>query len=105
MVGAGAIQRATGSYAGDYGWIIAVMVAFVIVCMATERGRWNLWRRIGFVLVAWIGHPLLCRPVNLVVVPIDVLLGTTQFTDRGVAFFASIPIVLFAMRRSRLFCQ
>src|SRR2546426_11396569 len=39
--------------------IILTMVVFVIACMATERGQWKTWQRVGFVPLAWIVHALL----------------------------------------------
>lgn len=105
MIGAGIIAR-VGAHAGrESGWIILLMVVLVSICMVTERGQWKVWQRIGFVFLAWMAHAILTIPVALGIGPLLLLGDRVALVDRGVSFVATVPIVVFAMRRSRLFVR
>ena len=97
MTVAGLIARA------EVGWIIMCMLIVIIVCMVTERGRWRPWKRVLFVPLAWIAQPLLSIPVLFTVGFFLLSLGREGLIDRAVTFISSLPLVLFAMRQSRLF--
>ena len=73
--------------------------------MATERGEWKTWQRVGFVFLAWIVQAVLAIPVLLTIGMLMGAAGRLNLVDRAVTFFASIPVVIFAMRHSRLFVQ
>ena len=96
--GAGVLTRLGGANAGN-GWIILVMLVLVSICMGTERGDWQIWKRVGFVPLVWILHAVLSLPAGIVVVGIV----SPELLDRALTFVASLPIAIFAMRRSRLF--
>lgn len=104
MIGAGMIASVDG-HARESGWIVLTMVVLVSICMVTERGQWKVWQRIGLVFLAWIVQAILTIPIALVVVPLLLLGNRADFADRGVSFVATIPVVVFAMRRSRLFVR
>lgn len=73
------------------------MLVLVTVCMFTERGRWKMWHRIAAIPAAWIGQALLQ-------VPALVAVGRRpDIAERMVSLAASLPVVIFAMRQSRLF--
>jgi hypothetical protein len=84
------------------GSIIMMMVVFVIACMATERGQWKTWQRVGFVPLAWIVHALL-TPVAVFTLLAFGVTSESRVFYRGTDFLASIPVVLYAAWRSRLF--
>ena len=87
------------------GWILLVMVAFISLCMITERGDWKIWQRIGFVPLAWIVEALLA-PLAAITIGVVVLnVGHPQLVNRSVTLFASVPMVIIAMRRSYLFVR
>lgn len=91
----------SGSGKNGPGWIILLMLIVVSVCMWTEKGRLQTWHRIGFVFLSWILQTLLGLMVYLC---IGIFLGpSSPYFDSIVAFLSSVPIVIFAMRQSRLF--
>lgn len=100
--GGAGLLRAGGQSTMESGWVISVMLVFVSICMATERGQWSAWRRVGFVPLAWIVHALLA-PVAFGLGILVYQSGRPDLLDRAITFFASIPIVLWAMWRSHLF--
>lgn len=102
-IGAGIIARAGADVTAEVAWIVIVMLALVSVCMATERGQWKVWQRIGFVFLAWIVQAIL---TIFTLFTFGVLMywgGRSDLVDRVTVFVASIPVVVFAMRRSKLF--
>ena len=101
MVGTGIIARSAAS-SPESGFVVFVMLAFVIVCMATERGQWKSWQRVGFVFLAWIAHALLSIPVLFLV---GSFMRDLSLLNRAVAFIASIPAIIFGMRHSKLFVR
>ena len=103
-LGAGALAR-WGAQRHEEAWVISLMLLFVIVCTSTERGRWKVWQRVAFVPAAWLGHALLSVPAVLAV-GIPLAAGPRpDFADRMVTLVASIPVIVFAMRQSRLFVR
>lgn len=100
-VGAGLLVR-TGYSSSEQGWIIILMLSFVSICMVTERGQWSTWKRLGFVPLAWLVHAVL-TPLTLGLGILVYQSGRPELLDRAITFFASIPVVLWAMWRSRLF--
>ena len=105
MMGTGTIARAGVNQSYESPWIAFVMLVFVSVCMVTERGQWKTWHRIGFVFLAWILQAILTLPVLLTVGAFVHAGGRPDLVDRITAFLASLPIVVIAMRRSRLFVR
>lgn len=85
--------------------IYTFLIVFVIVCMVAERGEWNNWQRFGFgFLIYMMVYPL--EP--LIAVTVGILLVKTGFAfpnDAIIRFFSGIPVVLFAMRRSKFFVK
>jgi hypothetical protein len=98
-VGAGAIARAGGGAGAESGWIILLMLVLVSICMGTERGDWQIRKRVGFVPLVWLLHAVLSLPAGILVVGIV----SPELLDRALTFVASLPIAIFAMRRSWLF--
>ena len=106
MIGAGILAR-VGVARAETSWIVLTMLALVIVCMISERGRWKTWQRVLFVPLAWIAQPLLyiplALPLALMIAVLDFGGGRKDLVDRSIVFLSSLPVVLFAMRQSRLF--
>ena len=102
MAGAAIIARAGGG-ARVGGWIIFGMLAWVGVCMWTERGQWAIWKRLTFPFFAWALQAVLTVPAMPLGAAMVVLGQPSNYVDRIVEFCASLPIVLFAMRQSRWF--
>ena len=101
MIGAGIIARLTEYpvFSHEIGPMVISMLILVSVCMATERGRWKRWQKICFVPFAYILHVVLFLPGLFLLSP----LASRHLVGRGACFIASLPIVVFAMRQSRLF--
>jgi len=78
------------------------MIILVSVCAVTERGRWRTWQRIALVPAAWIAQALLNVPAVLVV-GMPVWAWRPEIADRVTSLAASVPVVIFTMRQSRLF--
>lgn len=86
-------------------WIVLSMLVLLIVCMSTERGEWALWKCIGFVFMAWFLEALLSA-VGRSIVGISLLASLGEhLVDRGITFLGTIPSVIWAMRRSRMFVR
>ena len=83
-------------------WVILVMLVFISACMATERGAWPVWKRVAFVPAAWVAVGILELPASFLFVPL-IWAGQRALLDQGIAFVASLPLVILAMRRSRMF--
>ena len=98
MLGAGVVTRSGGTGSSESHWIAFVMLVFTTVCMITHRGQWPISWRVGFVPAASILHALISVPMVVVV-----LFVRPELQDRAVSFLSSLPVVLFAMRHSRLF--
>jgi len=103
VIGAGVLARSEMESL-EGGWVILCMLALVILCMATERGRWSTWLRVGFVPLAWVAHAILSIPAGVIVAGVLIFIGgRIDLMDRATTLAAAVPIVLFAMRQSRLF--
>ena len=86
------------------GRITLVMLVFVIVCMITHRGNWSAWKKIIVVPAAWIVQLTLQLPVAIGLSPFLAWIEPTK-GDRVIVLFSSLPVVIFAMRYSRLFVR
>ena len=82
--------------------MILVMLVLVIVCAATERGRWRLWKRIALVPGAWLAQAVLQIPA-VFAVGLPIAMWRPDVVERMIGLAASVPVVIFAMRHSRLF--
>ena len=87
----------------EAGWVILIMLIFISICMITERGQWKLWQRRGLVPLSWIVEALLSPFAAFTVGALVYSSGREHLVDRAIAFFASLPIIIFAMRKSKLF--
>ncbi len=103
MAGAGALARLGTDPSHEGGWVTLVMLVFVSLCMVTERGEWATWKKIGFVFLAWLVQALLSVAVVLIIGVALVSQQRSHLIDRTSGFLSSIPIVIYAMRRSSLF--
>ena len=105
MLGAGLIKENGGTISTESGWVVAVMLTCVIICMIFERGEWSVWKRVGFVFLSWILQVLL----GLVILPIAYLLvasgGKLELVDRFIGLLSGIPIILYSMWHSRIFIK
>ncbi len=102
MIGMGIIQR-TGADFPETGWVTLVMLSYLILCMANERGEWSGNKKVVFVLIGWVVELALSIPVAMTIGILYGLAGKTELAGRGIEFFASLPVVIYAMRRSKLF--
>ena len=85
--------------------ISATFFLIIIICMVTERGRWQIWKRMIYIPLCFLFHVLLT-------IPSSAALGILKFSpdhvrthaeQRAVFLLASIPILVYSMRQSRLF--
>jgi len=104
MVGAG-ILAASGNSNVESGWIIFLMIFLVALCMLTDRGDWNIWQRIAYFIFSWAAQAIIAVPTLWVIGIIMAAGNRMNLIDRSVSFFASIPIVVFAMWHSKLFVK
>ena len=86
------------------GLITLAMVAMIVVCMATERGLWPLWKRILAVPAAWVAQGILGWPA-MIFGRVLCLVGLPAYSEYATVYIASAPLVLWAMWHSRLFVQ
>ena len=102
VVGAIVIHaRALGVTAGIHLLRVTALSIFGL-CMITERGSWVLWKRIAFVPGAWLIYAYVCVPVAFV--PLAIFAPTYPgVVTESVVLVASLPLVVWAMRHSRLF--
>ncbi len=98
MFGPISMPRAAGE-----AWITLAMLVFVTVCMTTHRGNWSRWKKIAFVLAAWIVQTILMIPIAIVLAVFVPQIGINL--DKSVIFLASLPVIVFAMRYSREFVR
>lgn len=85
------------------GLVVFLMLIFTGVCMKTHTGGWSVGKKIGFVFGAWVAEAILTVPFGLTIAnPTYRLFGPVW--ENGIrAFLASIPVIFFAMRESRIF--
>jgi len=106
-----AIQKSIGLGEGDGVWVIAAAFFLIILaCMITQRTQWRLWKRIAYLPLSFVAHVLLTVPSSMALGILKRSTDAYARTDaeqRAVFLLASIPIVVFSMRQSRLFvgCQ
>ena len=105
MMGAGVIARAGVTQNYEAIWVLFIMLVFVSVCMITDRGPWKPLYRIGFVLLAWITQAALTIPALFTFGLLVHSGGRPDLLERVTVFFASLPLLLIAMRRSKLFVK
>ena len=100
------IQALVGAGSGDGVPVIAAaFFGLIILCMLTERGGWSHLKRAAFVPASLAAHALLTVPMAaalgiLVYEPDRVRSAAEQ---RAVFVLASLPVLAYAMWRSRLF--
>jgi len=101
-IGASLVVR-SGQPKAASGFIIATMLAFIIMCVSKDRGLKTL-SRIFYVISAWIIHAILTFPIGLAVLkgylPVAPHLG-----GRLITLLAAFPIVIYSMRRSTFFVK
>ena len=73
--------------------------------MATERGEWSLSRRVAFLPLAWIAHMVFYVPAQFTFGLVTYMAGRRHLVERSTVFWASIPVLLYAMRHSRFFVK
>lgn len=99
-IGAGVIARIYGQ---ESGFIIMTMMIFAIWAACTDRG-WSIPIRIVWVIGIWIIHTLLSLPIAFMLLPLSYSLGA-HLVDRGISLFAALPLVVWAMSRSKYFVE
>lgn len=101
--GAAVAVRLSGDPAMNTQVVWTVFFVFVCMCMLQERSGWITGYRVGFIVVALLAAQLpfviLLSVLGLAGAPG----GLETRLDRGAAFLGSLPVLLFAMRRSLLF--
>jgi len=99
-IGAGVIARIYGQ---ESGFIIMTMMIFAIWAACTDRG-WSIPIRIVWVIGIWIIHTLLSLPIAFMLLPLAYSIGS-HLVDRGISLFAALPLVVWAMSRSKYFVE
>lgn len=102
-IGAGIVARIYGSYEGDNGFIILVMLIFACLSAFTDRS-WSIPIRIVWVVGIWFIHGLLSAPIAFT---IGMLMYSVrpELANRGVSLLAAFPLVIWALRRSKFFVE
>ena len=104
MVGISDTDFSIGS---SFGFAALVMLLFVSICMATERGDWNIFIRIIFVPAMWLVNSILSI---LMTFPVFILFLGLQIEINYYArlsglLISGLLIIAFSMRRSKLFIE
>jgi hypothetical protein len=68
-----------------------------------HRGGWSRGAQAGYVIASALAHPFLGMVVALSCGPHLPTGSYSRAIDRMAAFYASLPLVIYAMRQSRLF--
>lgn len=100
------IQSLVGAGDGDGVPVVAaVYFCIIIVCMATERGGWTVLKRAAFVPASLAAHAFLTLPAAaaLGILMYDPDRVRSIAEQRAVFILASLPVLAYAMWRSRLF--
>jgi len=102
-VGAGVIARAGGPAGAESGFIIMTMLIFAIWAACTDRS-WSIPIRIVWVIGIWIIHAPLAGVLAFTLGPF-VYSVRPHLLERTMSLFAAIPLVIWAMRRSKFFVE
>lgn len=109
LAGAEIVARLDPARRGNpSGWVILVMMSWVIACMATEHGGWKKWMRICFVPFAWIAEGIISFPITILTLKIGLrydISDVMNLGDRLIVFGSSLPIVMYAMLHSTMFAE
>lgn len=100
VVGAGVIARIYGQ---ESGFIIMTMMIFTIWAACTDRG-WSIPIRIVWVIGIWFIHAMLSPPIAFILFPLAHFVGL-NLVDRGISLFAALPLIIWAMSRSKYFVE
>jgi hypothetical protein len=100
IIGAGVIARIYGQ---ESGFTIMTMMIFAIWAACTDRG-WSIPIRIVWIFGIWIIHTLLSLPIAFMLLPFAHSVGP-HLVDRGISLFAALPLVVWAMSRSKYFIE
>jgi len=100
VIGSGIIARI---YEQESGFIIMTMMIFAIWAACTDRG-WSIPIRILWVFGIWIIHTLLSLSIALILLPLAYSVRP-HLVDRGISLFAALPLVVWAMSRSKYFVK
>jgi hypothetical protein len=87
--------------------ITAAFFGIIVVCMFTQRTGWPLWKRIAFLPASFLAHVALTIPAAAT---LGVLMHSpdhvrTLGEQRAVFLMASFPILILALRQSRVFVR
>lgn len=104
IVGASLVEYLIHPYLGSH-WRILVFLVFVTVCMITERGGWRVWQRALFVIVSKLLQPFVGGILALSLGMVLYKLGLKGVIDPSINLLSALPLILLAMRRSRLFVR
>ena len=102
-IGAGILARLGQPEGAGTGFIIAIMMVFLIWCAIKDRS-WKVPVRILYVIVAWIIHAILALPIGLAIIKGSIPVAP-HLAGRLIALLAAFPIVIWAMRRSTFFVK
>jgi hypothetical protein len=90
-------------------WISFHMLLIISVCMVYERGQWNIWKRIGFVILSvfiqvYFNYLFLSQLFDIFWKILEnIMLGGLILLI--VLFIETLPLVVYAMSRSELFVE
>ncbi|MBT7099127.1 hypothetical protein HN937_17240 [Candidatus Poribacteria bacterium] len=89
-----------------------MMLGVVGFCAATDRMGWGAGRRVAFVLLCWLAHALLSLAavfaLGLPLKALGLLRNVPehmQLFEMAHTFAGALPVLAFAMTRSRLFMR
>jgi len=100
IIGAGVIARIYGQ---ESGFIIMTMMIFAIWAACTDRG-WSIPMCIVWVIGIWVIHALLSVPIAFILL-VPAYSVEPHLVDRGISLFAALPLVVWAMYRSKYFVE
>lgn len=97
MIGASVVSTYVPEFR-DQSWIILVMLIMVGICVFNPRQPWPLWKKVIALPIALAAQAVL----QYLGVPLA-LLARHELIGRLMAFSGALPVVIYAMRQSRLF--
>ena len=96
----GLILESIKEGAGE-GAIVLIMLIYALFAAFTDRS-WKIYIRILWVIGVWIMEAILLIPI---IFTAGYLLGPLGLANIGIPIFAALPLVIWAMRRSKFFVK
>ncbi len=102
--GAGVAAGASGNPLKAVGFVVLLTIGFLIYSALTDRGNWSIVSRLLWIIICFGIHRLLIYFAGLIMASAGNI-EMTAMHFRMIAEVISIPLIYWAMRRSRTFVE